>query len=230
MLCSTTRLVPCTRLLIAAGAWSPEVFRTLFPSSKLRIAVTPLAGHSLLLRSPRWSAEQEEKGCHAVFATDESGFSPEVFSRIGGEIYVAGLNSSRIPLPKVATDAKISDEAVARLKEVAKRMLGLPDGEDDLEILREGLCFRPVTSSGRPIVSRVPDQKFGDGLKTRGDGEGGVFVAAGHGAWGMSSWTLRFLQTLTVVSGISQSLGTGKVMAEMLEGQPTSANVQALSL
>jgi glycine/D-amino acid oxidase-like deaminating enzyme len=57
-------------------------------------------------------------------------------------------------------------------------------------------------------VSRVPDSELG-GLTTRG----GVFVSAGHGAW-----------------GISQSLGTGLVLAEMMEGKPTSANIDALVL
>ena len=43
--------------------------------------------------------------------------------------------------------------------------------------------------------------------------DGGVFIAAGHGPW-----------------GISHSLGTGKVMAEMLEGEELSADVGALGM
>lgn len=46
--------VPCNHLVIAAGAWTPQAFPTLFPASKLKIPVSSLAGHSLLLRSPRW--------------------------------------------------------------------------------------------------------------------------------------------------------------------------------
>jgi len=41
----------------------------------------------------------------------------------------------------------------------------------------------------------------------------GVYIAVGHGAW-----------------GISQSLGTGLVVSEMIEGTETSANVSILSL
>jgi glycine/D-amino acid oxidase-like deaminating enzyme len=48
---------------------------------------------------------------------------------------------------------------------------------------------------------------------TRGRGEGGVFIAAGHGAW-----------------GIAQSLGTGLCLAELIEGGKTSANITALTL
>ena len=78
--------IPCAKIVIAAGAWSPQVFSTLFPTSKTKIPISSLAGHSLVVRSPRWGKEFEEGGCHAVFASDEEGWAPELFSRIGGEI------------------------------------------------------------------------------------------------------------------------------------------------
>lgn len=205
--------IPCTRLIITAGAWTPQVFSTLFPASKLKIPVTSLAGHSLVIKSPRWAKEHEATGCHAVFTTDPAGFSPEIFSRVGGEIYVAGLNSSTIPLPKLPTDTQIDDAAIEKLKTVSAKLLGLPGLEDDFEIMREGLCFRPVTASGRPIITRIEDGMLGAAMSTRGGGEGGVFLSAGHGPW-----------------GISLSLGTGKVLAEMVEGEKTSASVESLGL
>ncbi|KAK8200133.1 FAD dependent oxidoreductase [Phyllosticta capitalensis] len=203
--------LPCARLVVTAGAWTPRVFSTLFPRAQLRIPISALGGHSLLLRSPRWTEKDEGQGCHAVFATDTLGFSPELFSRIGEELYIAGLNTTQVPLPELASDVTISEKAVKQLEEVAATMCGLPEKPNDLTILRKGLCFRPVTSSGRPIISRVPDAKLG--VRTNGGGEGGVFLAAGHGAW-----------------GITQSLGTGLVLSELLRGQPTSANIKALAL
>ena len=74
-----------------------------------------------------------------MFSSDELGFSPEFFSRLGGEIYLAGLNSATIPLPELPTDAKGDPKAIKKLKDASKQLLGLPDGEDDIEILREGL-------------------------------------------------------------------------------------------
>lgn len=205
--------LPCSRLIITAGAWTPKVFADLFPKSSTKIPVTSLAGHSLVVRSPRWSAEHEDTGCHAVFSTDVGGFSPEIFSRVGGEIYVAGLNSSSLPLPESGSVARVDDKSMQQLKTVARKMLGLPEGEeDDLEVVREGLCFRPVTGGGLPIVAKIPDQLLG-GVKTGSAGHGGVFVAVGHGPW-----------------GISQSLGTGKVMSELVEGVATSADITALSV
>ena len=78
---------------------------------------------------------------------------------------------------------------------------------------KQSLCFRPVSATGRPIIARVHEADLGDGIKPAGlDGQGGVFVATGHGPW-----------------GISLSLGTGRVVAEMVLGRQTSADVSALS-
>ncbi|EDO00836.1 hypothetical protein SS1G_03310 [Sclerotinia sclerotiorum 1980 UF-70] len=167
------------------------------------------AGHSLVVRTPSWNNQLEEKECHAVFASDEDGYSPEVFSRKGGEIYVAGLNSSIIPLPGLATESKIQEHVVQRLEKTAKTMFGL-DENIEMEVVRKGLCFRPVTNRGTPILARIADSDLG-GIETRSAGDGGVWLAAGHGPW-----------------GISMSLGTGKVMAEMIQGKATSADVSRL--
>ncbi|KAI9836098.1 MAG: hypothetical protein M1819_001714 [Sarea resinae] len=205
--------LPCHRVIITAGAWTHKAFAKLFPTATIKIPVSQLAGYSIIVKSPRWKEEDEQKGCHAVFATASLGFSPELLSRLGGEIYVAGLNSATIPLPNLPTETVIDPEMIEQLRTTSARLLAIPGVPNDLEILKEGLCFRPVTPNGRPLLTRVPDSRLGD-ISTRGGGEGGVFVCAGHGPW-----------------GISLSLGSGKVLAEMVEGLPTtSANVRALAL
>ncbi len=91
------------------------------------------------------------------------------------------------------------------------------DDKDDkhggLEVLREGLCFRPVTPWGAQVVSRVADDHLGPAVVTRPGADGGVFVAAGHGPW-----------------GISLSLGTGLVLAETMQGRSPSADLSGLGL
>jgi hypothetical protein len=53
-------------------------------------------------------------------------------------LYLAGLNSTTIKLPDIATEAKPSEEAIDQLKACAKvMMMGVPGKE--LEVLREGL-------------------------------------------------------------------------------------------
>jgi glycine/D-amino acid oxidase-like deaminating enzyme len=205
--------IPCTRVIITAGAWSADVFRNLFRHSRREIPVASLAGTSLVVRSSRWHRELEAGGCHAVFSTSAEGFALEGFARLGGEIYVAGLNDSTLPLPGVAGEATPRREDVERLRRAAAELLGPEVGEDDVEVVREGLCFRPVTPSGRPVVSRVADADLGIGIKTRAGADGGVYIAAGHGPW-----------------GISLSLGTGMVLAEMVQGREMSADVGGLAL
>lgn len=216
---SPTIHIPCTSLIIAAGAWTPQIYKTIFPNDATRIPITQLAGYSILLRTPRWKADDElsiptntattpsssargGRGCHAVFTTatgpDGRGdWSPEIFSRAGGEIYIAGLNDSSIPLPRLATERVLKPEKVAIVLDEAKRLVGVDEGTE-LEVLREGLCFRPVTRKGTPIVAQARE---------------GVWIAAGHGPW-----------------GISLSLGTGKVMSEMVTDQKLSADVRGLGL
>lgn len=229
----TESVIPCTNLVICAGPWTPHVFKGLFPSARLRLNVSALAGYSLVLRSPRHTVLHERDSyrgrSHAVFTTHPQacGFSPEVFSREGAEIYIAGLNSTQIPLPAQAEGAReiMDKERIDELKEVAVRLMGkLAEGNlessddipntDDLEVLREGLCFRPVTTSGRPIISRIREELLGIGKSSKvGREKGGVFVATGHGPW-----------------GISLSLGTGKVVADMVDGVKTSTDVTGLSV
>ncbi|KAI2611795.1 FAD dependent oxidoreductase [Hypoxylon sp. NC1633] len=210
---STETDIPCTNIVVAAGAWSPHVFATLFPTSAHKLPVSSLAGHSLVVRSPRWTKEHEGGGCHAVFMTSQPGYSPEIFSRVGGDIYIAGLNSAAEPLPPLATDAKdrIAKEAIEKLRGTVGEVLGVADA--DLEVVREGLCFRPVTERGTPFLGRVPDAWLGAGIAARPAAQGGVYLACGHGPW-----------------GISLSLGTGKVMAEMIQGRALSADVSGLAL
>ncbi|OJD23320.1 hypothetical protein ACJ73_05327 [Blastomyces percursus] len=227
---NTQSTIPCTNLLFAAGAWTPRAFDALFPTSPTRIPVTSLSGYSIVVRSPRHTLSHERVTyagtAHAVFTTHPRacGFSPEIFSRAGGEIYLAGLNSSETPLPALASDAHGMMEAdkVALVRKTTVTLMGKADPDvaskdaeedaniDDLEVVREALCFRPWTESGRPIVARLGDWVLGSGGVSP---SGGVFMAAGHGPW-----------------GISMSLGTGKVMADMIRGVKTSADVSGLGL
>jgi hypothetical protein len=73
-----------------------------------------------------------------VFATDNLGFSPEWFSRVGGELYLAGLNTTMTPLPETATEVKASGEAIEKLKQCAAEMIGAVDGKP-MEVLRQSL-------------------------------------------------------------------------------------------
>ncbi|KAI9894746.1 MAG: hypothetical protein M1814_002103 [Vezdaea aestivalis] len=205
--------IPATRIVIAAGAWSPSVFKSLFPSSGLDIGkfIGKLAGHSIVIKYPEVNNPKITGNCHAIFLNSEAGFTPEIFSRVGGEIYVAGLNCSSLTLPELPTDTILDTEAIQKLKDLAAGTIGIDDRQTELEIVKSALCFRPVTESGTPLICKIKDADLGE-LKTRLDG-GGVYLAAGHGPW-----------------GISLSLGTGMVMANLIEGHQAVSEIRDLGL
>lgn len=213
--------IACKNIVIASGAWTPAVFKNLFHNSPISIPISPLAGYSLLIKSPRYSLldEQKHDRSHAIFSAPTKTYSwaPEIFSRKGHEIYIAGLNDPKLSLPEHATGAVINDKSMTEIKKAAIQLLGLatPEGdqitENDLEVIREAVCFRPVTNSGTPIITTISDSDLGK--HTKHPHGGGVFVAAGHGPW-----------------GISLSLGTGWVVKEMIRVRKTTANISRLRL
>jgi len=224
----------CKNIVISAGAWTPRVFKKLFPDSKLRIQIEPLAGYSIVVHSPRYSkpildplrhGENASAGVsHAIYCapTEKWAFAPEAYSRVPGdskpEIWAGGLNDSAMQLPETAdgTPALIDKEKAEELRSAIIAMTGLSqEGDDltidDLEIKRESLCFRPISKSGSPVISKVPANVLGHDIEMAEDG--GVYIASGHGPW-----------------GISLALGTGTVMAEMLTGRKVSVDISRLKL
>lgn len=204
---STTTL-PCDALLLTAGVWTPRVFQALFPNATVSLPITHLSGHSVILRSPRWTAPapgvSATTGCHAIFTTDhDARFSPEVFSRAGGDIYLAGLNTTAIPVPDLASEVQPEPDSIEMLMRTARKLFG----DDEVDVLRTGFCHRPVSRNGPPLLTRLTSQQAGVGL------HGGIWVSAGHGPW-----------------GISMSLGTGLVLAEHILRYSPSADVSQLGL
>jgi glycine/D-amino acid oxidase-like deaminating enzyme len=143
-------------------------------------------------------------GCHAIFTTDaEADFSPEIFSRAGGDIYLAGLNTTAAPIPELASEVRPEPASIEVLMRVARKLLG--DGQVD--VVRKGFCHRPVSSSRLPLLTRLTQEQTGAIFN------GGVWVGTGHGPW-----------------GISLSLGTGLVLAELVLSKSPSADVSRLGL
>ncbi|KAJ9651614.1 hypothetical protein H2198_009117 [Neophaeococcomyces mojaviensis] len=224
----------CKNIVITAGAWTPNVFQKIFHSSNLRIPISSLAGYSIVVRSPRYTRPILDPTRHGensavgvsqgVFCAPSSSwaFAPEAFSRVPPdgtpELWVGGLNDSHMKLPKLVDEVEnLQDsEKMEELRNAAVLLTGLSqEGDnlkiDDLKVVRQGLCFRPVSDNGRPIISKVPETALGHDIKMSPGA--GVFVASGHGPW-----------------GISLSLGTGQVMAEMLLGRKLSADISSLAL
>ena len=201
------RVVPCDALLLTAGVWTPRVFSTLFPNATLSLPISHLSGHSLVLRSPHWKATEPpatRRRCHAIFITEsDANCSPGIFSRAGGDIYLAGLDTTTIPVPDVAWEVQPERSSIEVLLRLARRLLG----DDQFHVVRTGFCHRPISSTTAPLLTRLTSKQTGVNL------HGGVWVGAGHGSW-----------------GISLSMGTGLVLAELMLGKSPSTDVSRLGL
>jgi glycine/D-amino acid oxidase-like deaminating enzyme len=202
------RVLPCDALLLTAGVWTPRVFKTLFPKATTSLPITHLSGHSVVLRSPHWTVGEPPAspaaGCHAIFTTDtDADFSPEILSRAGGDIYLAGLNTTTIPVPELASEVQPEPASIEVLMRVARKLLG--DGQVD--VVQTGFCHRPVSNGGVPLLTRLTQEQAGIIFND------GVWVSSGHGPW-----------------GIALSLGTGLVLAELVLCKSPSADVSQLGL
>lgn len=195
--------VTCENIIVTSGPWTTSVLSTLFPhlAPSAIPRIMALSGHSILLRSKNWpEAGISDPPCHAVFINDPSSkHSPEAISRLGGEIYIAGVNDADTPLPESpGSSAPLDHECVELLTEIGKKLCG----DVDVEVSRSAICFRPITSDGNPFIGRVGVER--EGLN--------VWVGAGHGPW-----------------GISLSLGTGMVLSELVLGLRTSVDIDKLA-
>ena len=202
------RTMACDALLLTAGVWTPRVFATLSSKATISLPISHLSGHSIVLRSPYWIVVEPplrpRTGCHAIFTThSEANTSLELFSRAGGDIYLAGVNTTTVPVPENASEVRPEPTSIEVLIQAARELLG----DDQVIVLQTGFCHRPVSSTAVPLLTRLTSEQTGVCLN------GGVWMSAGHGPW-----------------GISLSLGTGLVLAELLLGKSPSADVSRLGL
>lgn len=135
----------------------------------------------------------------ALFAqyTDGSGGcrEPEVYPR-EDEVYVCG-GAEALDLPEDAGGVMVKDGDVRVLEEFAR---GVSEELAGAEITARQSCYLPLSPDGNPVVGAVEEV-------------GGLFVAAGHGCW-----------------GILNSPATGKAVAEMVvHGESTSIDATAFS-
>jgi glycine/D-amino acid oxidase-like deaminating enzyme len=170
-------------LVIAMGPWS-NVSAGWFPLP----TVFGLKGHSLVFETgTRLPAEalfleyQEASG--AVH-------SPEIFPRRDGTTYVCGI-SSETPLPLAPADVAPDPGAIERLEAICSRLSPVLASS---KILARQACFRPVTRDGLPLIGRLR-------------GLDNVYVATGHGVWGiLNAPATGEAMTELIIDGVGRTL------------------------
>jgi glycine/D-amino acid oxidase-like deaminating enzyme len=153
-------LLAADAVVLAMGPWTGRAARGLALPG-----VHGLKGYSVTLAAPDMPA-------HALFVeyrtADGRNLEPEIVPRPDGEVYVCGM-ADPAPLPDSPEEVEVSEAACAVLARAAGRV---STALAAAPISRRQACYRPVTDDGLPLIGRVP-------------GVAGVYVATGHGPWGM---------------------------------------------
>jgi glycine/D-amino acid oxidase-like deaminating enzyme len=150
--------LPAGAVVVAAGPWTPPLID---PTGAWR-PISPLWGVNVevsLAAAPRHALE--EVGVEQLVAA--RGDPPPLFSLITAD-GASSLGSTFLPAqPDAAALAPVLRERGARfVPELAGSRIGSARA-----------CARPLSADGRPLLGRAP-------------GHDDVFVAAGHGPWGIS--------------------------------------------
>lgn len=180
-------IVPADAAVLAMGPWTDR--------ARAWVALPPI--HGLKGASITLAADVPAQAVFSDFvARDGKRRSPEIYPRSGGVVYVNGYPMDD-PLPDDPEAVTPSDAACAELH----RMAGVHSRAlAEAAVVARRACYRPMTVDGIPIIGPVP-------------GAPGVFVATGHGPW-----------------GILNAPATGLLVAEMiLDGGARSLDVRAFS-
>lgn len=149
-------------VLVAAGPWTPD----LLPDAAVAV-IRPTFGVTLqiaLAEAPH--SVLEEGAVHTVNRPVEDG--EEAGVKTFSMVSVGGTSTVGSTFLSVAPDPA---EVAPSLLENAARFVPAVRGST---ILQRRVCARPQSPDGRPFLGPVRDRP-------------GVFVAAGHGPWGMST-------------------------------------------
>jgi D-amino-acid dehydrogenase len=134
----TTRgAIEADTVVLAAGAWSPEIGRVL----GLRVPIQPAKGYSLTYRRPT-------RGPNIPLLPAEGRFAitpMDRFLRFGGTLELAGM------------DLSVKRRRVNALRRNALRCI---EGVDELELLEIWRGLRPCTPDGLPLIGR--SARFGN--------------------------------------------------------------------
>ena len=156
----------CDAVLVAAGPWSSElidptgVWAPIRPRWGVVVEVEPVAG-------PRHVLEEAEIG---VAIGTEAATEVEPDADL--------VHFSLVPMPGLATVGSTflaaEPDPVAWVERILTDATAFVPGVADAPIRGSRACARPQSRDGRPLIGAVP-------------GARGLFICAGHGAWGIST-------------------------------------------
>lgn len=181
--------LPADKVVLAMGPWTGMARQWLRQAPPILGQI----GHSIVIRVGK------PLSAHCLFVNHHSRagvpHSPEVFCRPDGTAYIVE-GAEIVPLPDDPLEVMPDEQQCASLQEVASALsTSLANGT----VERKQACYRPYAPDGLPVIGAVP-------------GVANVFVASGHGCW-----------------GILNGPATGEAIAELVTGKQPTLDLKAFS-
>nr|CAB3264760.1 putative oxidoreductase TDA3 [Phallusia mammillata] len=152
--------IDCDAIILCMGPWTGLASKWIpnFPS------IHGQKAHSITV------APKIPIPAQAVF-TDYGQYSPELYPRPDGEVYVCGMaenpvSSAQLPLPQ---DIHPTSNSCQKIKDMTD-LVG--DALKEGQVTKSQACYLPLTQDGLPLIGKLKELN-------------GVFVGAGHGCWGI---------------------------------------------
>jgi glycine/D-amino acid oxidase-like deaminating enzyme len=180
-------ILPCQKLVLTAGPWTPSQVKILFPGSPLDLKPSTNAGDWIIFQNQN---PLETETTAVVFFDDIVHEKLEYAGRNDGSIWVCGRRNYVAVLPLPSKEDQPDNTVISNLIDYSERFIrqsGNADGEKNpgLAIIGKGRAFRPSTVSGLPFISGIPSKYLCSSSKSP-SAACGVFICYGHGSYGIT--------------------------------------------
>lgn len=173
------RRLPAEQVVVAAGPWTPELVDPSGAWRPIRSSWGVVVG--VTLADPPGHVLEEAE------IEIEPGTEPAGARGAGGESFSLVTAGGTSSLGSTFLDAEPDPGAL--VSDILARGAGYVPGIASARVGGHRVCARPLSLDGRPLVGRVP-------------GIEGLWVAAGHGPW-----------------GISTGPASGRLLADLMDGR-----------
>lgn len=206
--------ISCQNLVLSSGAWTPSLVAQLFPHSSIDLMPETDGGSWMIIRNPDKSSTEIQT---TLILSSILGVVTEFASQDDGTIWICGGRDAFGAVPDLAESGTFPPipESIKRFSECARRFMKPFGPRNKLEILEQGLSYRPTNKLNRPIIAALPVERLDSSLKVMqitGD-RSGVFVCTGHSYF-----------------GITLGLGSGKITSALILGQKPDIDIDSLNL
>lgn len=210
--------IDCKQVLLACGPWTPSIYETLFPTSRLRLQWVTDAGDWILCKNPCPSTQNTTA---FVSFANLVGEKLEFAARNDGTIWACGRRNHYAPLPPPSYAEEPDEALVVELSAHARRWLDwscrcTEEHGGPVQVVKKGRAFRPATKSGLPLMTEVDFLKLNSESKTGSDTgkcSSGLFICWGHGSY-----------------GLTLGMGSGRLMSQLMSGEKPDIDLTPFSL